>query len=69
MSGRDLVEPEGVNAGSAEAMEEEAGEGDPVAGGDPDTAPAQQEAVGELVGPPPEPAGDEDDVFGSRPPA
>ena len=68
MSERDLVGPEGVNAGSAEAMRDDAPTGDPVPGGDPDAAPERQQPAGELVGPPPEPAGNTDDVFGSNPP-
>lgn len=69
MSERDLVEPEGVNAGSAKAMRDRPPGGDPVPGGDPAAAPESQEPADELVGPPPEPAGNTDDVYGSRPPA
>ena len=65
MSERDLVEPEGVNAGSAAAMEDDPTPGDPVPGGDP-AAPDRQEPAAELPGPPPEPAGNEDEVYGTR---
>jgi hypothetical protein len=68
VSESDLVEPEGVNAGSAEAMEDRPRAGDPVPGGDPAAAPEQQ-PPDTLVGPPPEPAGNADDVYGSSPPA
>lgn len=67
--GRDLTEPEGVNAGSAEAMRDTGGSVDPVPGGDPSAGPAGPEPAGELVGPPPEPAGNTDGVYGSEPPA
>ena len=68
--GRDLVEPEGVNAGSADTQRE-AGPpgGDPVAGGDVDAGPAGPEPADEVLGAPPEPAGDVDGVFGAEPPA
>lgn len=66
--GRDLVEPEGVNAGSADALRDDPDPGDPRPGGDPDAGPAGPEPAGELVGPPPEPAGNAADVYGSEPP-
>lgn len=68
---RDLVEPEGVNAASAEAMADDPPGGDPVPGGDPGRAAGQgaPDPAGELVGPPPEPAGNTDGVYGSSPPA
>jgi hypothetical protein len=62
---RDLVEPEGVNAGSADA----GGTRDPVPGGDPDAGPAAPEPADGALGAPPEPAGNADDVYGSVPPA
>lgn len=68
---RDLVEPEGVNAESDEAMRDAGGSGDPVAGGDPARAADQEkpEPAGDALGAPPEPAEDTDEVFGSRPAA
>ena len=63
------MEPEGVNAGSAEGMREADRSGDPVPGGDPAAGPAGPEPAGELVGPPPEPAGNADGVYGAEPPA
>lgn len=69
--GRDLVEPEGVNAESDEAMRDAPPPGDPVPGGDPDAAPDQErpEPADRLTGPPPEPAQESSDVHGSEPPA
>ena len=70
MDERDLVEPEGVNAESAEALGDGGGAGDPVPGGDParaDECKGPRPAT-ELPGPPPEPAGDTDEVYGTRPP-
>ncbi|HEY6744222.1 MAG TPA: hypothetical protein VI357_00760 [Mycobacteriales bacterium] len=64
MSG--LVEPEGVNAGSGEAMRDARPHGDPVPGGDPDAVSAAEPAA-DVLGAPPE--GDADDVYGSEPPA
>lgn len=71
MSERDLVEPEGVNAGSAEALSDSGGARDPVPGGDPARAGERERPrpANELPGPPPEPAGDTDEVYGTRPPA
>lgn len=69
MDGNDLVEPEGVNAGSAQAQQDSPPHGDPVPGGDPDRAPEHAPPAGRLPGPPPEPAGNHDDVYGSTPPA
>jgi hypothetical protein len=64
-----LVEPEGINAGSAEAMRDAGPSGDPVPGGDPDAGPAGPERANRVLGAPPEPAGNADEVFGSLPPA
>ncbi len=74
MDERDLVEPEGVNAGSDRAMRDPGGGGDPaqggdpVAGGDPAKAPEQEPpAPAEaLVG---QPDLDTDEAYGSLPPA
>ena len=54
MDERDLVEPEGVNAGSDEAMRDQPVGGDPVAGGAPERAEEQQrpEPAAGLLGPP-----------------
>jgi hypothetical protein len=67
---RDLVEPEGVNAGSDAAMTDAPPTGDPVpGGGDPATAPdPERPDVDHVLGAPPEPAGNTDGVFGSTPP-
>ena len=65
MSG--LVEPEGVNAGSDDAMRDAEPHGDPVPGGDPDAVTYDAEPAGDVLGAPPE--GDSDDVYGSEPPA
>ena len=62
------MEPEGVNAGSDEAMRDAGGSGDPVPGGDPAQAP-DSDPAGTVLGAPPEPAGNADDVYGSGPPA
>lgn len=64
---RDLVEPEGVNAGSDESMRDAGSSGDPVPGGDPAAAAGQErpEPAGEILGAPPEPAENTDEVFGS----
>lgn len=55
----DLIEPEGVNAGSAEATEQpdEQPEGDLLGGGDPAAAPAEADGVDDrdLTGAPPVP--------------
>lgn len=69
MDERDLIEPEGVNAGSGEAMRDTGGSGDPVPGGDPARAEEQDrpEPAGELVGPPPD--DDSAQAYGSQPPA
>lgn len=69
MDERDLVEPEGVNAGSDEAMRDDPGTGDPVPGGAPGRAAEQQEPepADAVLGAPPEPAGDTDEVYGSEP--
>jgi hypothetical protein len=61
----DLVEPEGVNAGSGDAMRDPPPTGDPVPGGDPAAAPDKGEPAGDVLGAPPE--DDADDVYGSRP--
>jgi hypothetical protein len=68
---RDLVEPEGVNAESDEAMRDAGGSGDPVPGGDAAAGPAQErpEPTGGALGAPPDPAQNTDEVFGSGPPA
>ncbi len=68
---RDLVEPEGVNAASEQAMTDAPPTGDPVSGGgDPAGAPdPERPDVDHLIGPPPEPAENADEVFGSVPPA
>jgi hypothetical protein len=67
---RDLVEPEGVNAESGEAQRDAGGFGDVVGGGDAAGAERQErpEPATELPGPPPEPAGSTDEVYGSQPP-
>jgi hypothetical protein len=62
-----LVEPEGVNAESADAMRDEEPHGDPVPGGDPDAVSYDAEPADDMLGAPPE--GDSDDVYGSEPPA
>lgn len=59
---RDLVEPEGVNAGS----EDDGPVGDPVPGGDPDAVSYDAEPADDALGAPPD--GDADDVYGTRPP-
>ena len=61
----DLVEPEGVNAGSAEALPDAGGSGDPVPGGDADRGPAGPEPADGVLGAPPDYA---DGVYGSQPP-
>ena len=68
---RDLVEPEGVNAGSDKAMRDAPPSGDPVPGGRSDAAPDQESPTpaDRLTGPPPEPSQDSGDVHGSQPPA
>ena len=69
---RDLVEPEGVNAGSGEALRDDRPDGDPVPGGDAGAAPSstlEQRPPDDLPGPPPEPAGNTEEVFGSETPA
>ena len=67
---RDLVEPEGVNAGSDEAMADRPAAGDPVPGGYPTGAPdPEKPEVDRTLGDPPEPAQNTDEVFGSQPPA
>jgi hypothetical protein len=63
MSG--LVEPEGVNAGSDEAMRDAEPHGDRVHGGDPGAVSYEAEPADDVLGAPPE--GDSDDVYGSRP--
>lgn len=69
--GRDLVEPEGVNAESDEAMRDAGGSGDPVPGGHPEDAREQEapEPADAVLGAPPDPAENTDEVFGSAPPA
>lgn len=61
MDDRDLVEPEGVNAGPRDG-----GDGDPVPGGAPERAEEQQRPrpVGEALGAPPQP--DTAPVYGSE---
>lgn len=67
---RDLVEPEGVNAGSDAAMTDPPPTGDPVPGGDPaHAADPERPDAGHVLGAPPEPAGNADGVHGSTPPA
>ena len=67
---RDLVEPEGVNAASDEAMADAPPAGDPVPGGDPvGVADPEKPEVDHVLGAPPEPAQNTDEVFGSQPPA
>jgi hypothetical protein len=68
---RDLVEPEGVNAGSDAAMTDAPPTGDPVpGGGDPaGAADPERPDVDHVLGAPPEPAENTDEVFGSTPPA
>lgn len=68
---RDLVEPEGVNAESDAAMADAPPQGDPVpGGGDPATAPdPERPDVDHVLGAPPDPAENTDEVFGSTPPA
>jgi hypothetical protein len=63
----DLVEPEGVNAGSDDAMRDAPPTGDPVPGGDPAAAPREDAGrpAEDVLGAPPE--DDADDVYGSRP--
>jgi hypothetical protein len=61
-----LVEPEGVNAESAEAMRDAEPTGDPVPGGDPDAVSDAADPADHIVGAPPD--GDADDVHGSTPP-
>jgi hypothetical protein len=69
--GRDLVEPEGVNAASVDALREDDGSGDPVAGGDAAAAAGQErpEPADDVLGAPPDPAENTDGVYGSEPPA
>ncbi len=64
------MEPEGVNAESDAAMTEAPPTGDPVSGGGvPATAPdPERPDVDHVLGAPPEPAEDTDQVFGSTPP-
>jgi hypothetical protein len=62
----DLVEPEGVNAGSADAMRDAPPTGDPVPGGDAAAGPPSGEPADDILGAPPE--DDADDVYGSQPP-
>lgn len=64
MSGN-LIEPEGVNAESDDAMRDAEPTGDPVPGGDPDAVSYDAEPAADALGAPPE--GDADDVYGSRP--
>jgi hypothetical protein len=69
--GGDLVEPEGVNAGSDAAMRDAPPSGDPRPGGNAAAGPDQEDTppADRLPGPPPEPAENADQVFGSQPPA
>jgi hypothetical protein len=69
--GGDLVEPEGVNAGSDEALRDASPAGDPVPGGNPADGPDQEAPppAGRLTGPPPDPAESTGEVYGSQPPA
>lgn len=69
MDERDLVEPEGVNAGSDEAIRDDPAAGDPVPGGAPERAAAQErpEPADQVLGAPPEPAENTDEVYGSTP--
>ena len=64
-----LVEPEGVNAESDDAMEDVDPTGDPVPGGDPAAVSydLDPDPAADALGAPPE--GDSDDVYGSEPPA
>jgi hypothetical protein len=63
--GGDLVEAEGVNAGSAEAMRDAPPTGDPVPGGTPEHAEEHDRAepVDHALGAPPD--SDADGVYGS----
>jgi hypothetical protein len=69
--GGDLVEPEGVNAESGAGMRDAAPTGDPVPGGEAAEGRKQEGAppADRLTGPPPDPAENTDEVYGSEPPA
>jgi hypothetical protein len=61
--GRDLVEPEGVNAGSREMLlDEPAADRDVLSGGTPDKLLGQPPPPSELLGPPE----DDDTAYGSE---
>lgn len=66
MDDRDLVEPEGINAGSDDAMRDAGGAGDPVPGGLPERAEEQQrpEPADGVLGAPPDP--DTSQAYGSE---
>jgi hypothetical protein len=64
----DLIEPEGVNAESAEAQRDDPPPADPRPGGRAAAGPGREPPPAEgSLGAPPE--GDADDVYGSEPPA